>query len=115
MASPTLLTSAQPSLFCVRYSVTASTQEVTTACGPCCELVARWCSLVETVVPSAQTPPTFDMVAPQSVPMKTCWFVLMDRSIGEDRSGCASVRTKMSGTAVDCAQGAKTTVDFPGG
>src|ERR1700722_10322550 len=81
MASPTLLTSAQVSLFCVRYSVTASTQEATTASGPCCELVARWWSLVETVVPSAHTPPTLDMVAPQSVPMKTCWLVLMARSI----------------------------------
>src|SRR5580704_7053228 len=81
MASPTLATSAQVSLFCSRYSVTAATQAATTAAGPCCEFVGRCSSLVETVVPSAQTPPTLDMVAPQSVPMKTCWLVLMARSI----------------------------------
>ena len=47
----------------------ASTQPRTTAAGPSCELVGRCRSWVETVVPSPQTPPTFDVVAPPSVPM----------------------------------------------
>jgi len=41
----------------------------TTAAGPRWALVGRWSRSVETVAPSPQTPPTFDMVAPPSVPM----------------------------------------------
>ena len=58
--------------FCARYLLTASIQPATTASRPCWALVGCCCSFVEMVVPSAHTPPTFDMVAPQSVPMKTC-------------------------------------------
>ena len=46
----------------------ASTQPRTTASGPNSEPVGRWRSRVETVVPSSQTPPTLDVVAPPSVP-----------------------------------------------
>src|SRR3569623_3773783 len=82
MASPTLFTWSQSSWFSARYSEMAAIHEDTTAWGPRCELVARWCSFVETVVPSNQTPPIFDIVAPQSVPMKTCVFVVvMPRSL----------------------------------
>src|SRR4051794_630695 len=76
MASPTLLTWSQVSPFSARKPPTAATHPVTTAEGPSCELVGCWCSRVEMVVPSAQTPPTLDIVAPQSVPMKTCWVLM---------------------------------------
>jgi hypothetical protein len=46
----------------------ASIQPLTTASVPCWALVGLWCSLVDTVVPSAQTAPTLDIVAPLSVP-----------------------------------------------
>jgi hypothetical protein len=58
--------------FSLRYSLVASIQPATTASRPFCALVGRCKSFVEMVAPSAHTPPTFDIVAPQSVPMKTC-------------------------------------------
>src|SRR5262249_28406548 len=67
-----LLTCSHPRPFCARYSPIASIHPVTTASRPCCELVGRWRSFVEIVRPSPHTPPTFDIVAPQSVPMNTC-------------------------------------------
>jgi hypothetical protein len=49
-----------------------ATQPATTACGPSADPVGRCNSRVETTVPSCHTPPTFDVVAPPSVPMYTC-------------------------------------------
>src|SRR5947209_1414859 len=92
MASPTLLTCAQVSWFSPRYSVIASIQPPTTACGPLLALVGRWSSFVETVVPSAQTAPIFDMVAPQSVPMNTCLLSSMARSIHGHAADIRAVR-----------------------
>src|SRR5262245_58675475 len=77
MASPTLATWSHSRTFAARYSPMPAIQPATTAAVPCCELVGRWSNLVEMVVPSDQTPPIFDIVAPQSVPMKICLVVLM--------------------------------------
>ena len=63
--------------------MTASIQPATTAWRPAAALVGCCCSFVVMVRPSSQTPPTFDMVAPQSVPMNTCGFVLIARAYPE--------------------------------
>src|SRR5512142_3008372 len=57
----------------------ASTQPATTAEGPMCELVGCCCSFVDTAEPSAHTAPTFEVVAPQSVPTYTCFSSFMGR------------------------------------
>jgi len=44
---------------------------LTVASGPASERVGRWRSFVETACPFAHTPPTFEVVAPPSVPMYT--------------------------------------------
>src|SRR5689334_15237438 len=71
MAKPTPLTCRQLSPFCRRYSLIDDTQPATTALGPFRAFVGRCNSLVETVRPSSQTAPIFDVVAPLSVPIKT--------------------------------------------
>src|SRR5437868_3141468 len=86
MASPTLLTCPQAMLFSVRYSSTPAIQPVTTAGVPSAERVGRCNSLVEMVVPSSHTPPNLDMVAPQSVPMKTCRLSLI-HAVSHDSAG----------------------------
>src|SRR6185503_8998515 len=49
----------------------ASAQLPTSASGPASAFVGRCSSLVDTARPSGQTPATFDVVAPPSVPINT--------------------------------------------
>jgi hypothetical protein len=70
MASPTPCTWSQVSWLSVRNPFTPSIQPLMTAAVPAWELVELWRSLVEMIVPSAQTPPVLEVVAPLSVPRK---------------------------------------------
>src|SRR5580698_467171 len=72
MASPTPRTWSHVSLFSARKPTTPCTQPRMTASVPEWAFVELWRSFIETMEPSAQTPPVFDVVAPLSDPMNTC-------------------------------------------